>query len=414
METDLGCLGQVYISYWIQSGLALLGTILILLWSFGTYCLCFPILVTRYGKEAKEITRELAAKLKAKRLPSLTAALTDFQKAQCFFMMAINFAALVNKSQGGLDPTNLQQLYNNYILIRSVSVSGYLPVTLTLLGLHIVGMVSWYLLILSTLTVGVSIATLIDLGSFTPGQSDLSAIASVAEDENLKNCGGMNWTVYCLQTLDQGANAHVDPSNGADNALGFCLIVLVFVLAEQSHIFTNPATKETRTWLLKTYNLCVVDLFSLRGFEAILATLYGFGELLIRSNLPKPGLLDPVLWPLPFVPIYISYYTLAYLAYICVISHLGHGRTQKALGKLKNYWLIFTLDSITAVVWFFAGLVSLNVFAILSWSAPCSIIVNRDRLTTFQGAVYSIYIPIHEPTLHPQSQVSRLDVCLSK
>ena len=188
-------------------------------------------------------------------------------------MMAINIAALVNKHQGGLDPDDLQQLYNNYKLIRSISISGYLPVTLTLLGLHIVAMVSWYLLILSTLTVGVSIVTLIDLGKFSPRRSDLNAIASAASnDESLKNCGGMDLTVYCLHTI-------WDPSNGGSAALGFCLFVLVFVVAEQSHIFTNPVTKETRTWLLKVYDLCVVDLISLRVFEFFLLVLCRFGEL---------------------------------------------------------------------------------------------------------------------------------------
>lgn len=57
-------------------------------------------------------------------------------------MMAINVAALVNKHRGGLDPKSLQQLYNDYILTRSISISGYLPITLTLFGLHIVGIVS--------------------------------------------------------------------------------------------------------------------------------------------------------------------------------------------------------------------------------------------------------------------------------
>ena len=194
-------------------------------------------------------------------------------------MMAINIAALVNKYQGGLEPTSLQQLYNNYILIRSISISGYLPVTFTLLGLHIVAIVSWYLLILSTLTVGVSIVTLIDLGKFSPSRSDLDAITSVASaGEGPQSCGGMNLTVYCLHTINEGGTTDWDPSNGAKAALGFCLFVLLFVFADLSHIFTDPVTKETRTWLLKIYNFCVVDSFSLRGFEAFLVALSWFGE----------------------------------------------------------------------------------------------------------------------------------------
>lgn len=254
----------------------------ILLSSFGTYYLSFPILAIRSGKEAKEVAHNLAAKWKTKRLPSLAAALTDFQKAQCFFMMAINIAALVNKHKGGLDPENLQQLYNNYVLIRSISVSGSLPVTFTLLGLHIVAMVSWYLLILSILTVGVSIVTLVDLGNFSPSPSDLSSIASVASgNQNLPSCGGMNLTVYCLQAIDQDGTAGLDPSLGATAALGFSLTILVFVVAEQCHAFTNLSTKETRIWLLKVYNFLVVDLVSLRGLEYILAFLSFLGERLL-------------------------------------------------------------------------------------------------------------------------------------
>lgn len=57
-------------------------------------------------------------------------------------MMAMNIAALVNKHRGCFDPKSLQQLYNNKILIRSISPSGYLPITLTLFELHIVGIIS--------------------------------------------------------------------------------------------------------------------------------------------------------------------------------------------------------------------------------------------------------------------------------
>lgn len=198
--------------------------------------------------------------------------MTDFQKAQCFFMMAINVAALINKHRGGLDPKNLQQLYNNYVLINNISISGFLPVTLTLFGLHIVDMVSWYLLILSTLTVGLSMVTLVDLGSFSPNTSDLEAIASVAQGKKglLDNCGGKDLTVYCFQASN--------PDIWAYAILGTCIVVLVFLVAEQSHAFIDPSTKEARPWLLKAYELCVVDSFSLRGFEFILALIWWFSK----------------------------------------------------------------------------------------------------------------------------------------
>ena len=96
----------------------------------------------QYGKGINGVPRKVAADIKSNRLPSVIAFMTEFQKAQCLFMMAIEIAALVYKYKGDLDSITLQQLYNNYILIKSISISGYLPVTLTLFGLHIVEMVS--------------------------------------------------------------------------------------------------------------------------------------------------------------------------------------------------------------------------------------------------------------------------------
>ena len=195
----------------------------------------------------------------------------EFQKAQCFFMLTVNVAALVSKYQGGLDPENLQQLYNNYIFIETISIGGYLPITFTLLGLHIVQVSSWYLLILSILTMGISIATVVNLGIFSPRPSDLRAIASVAHgNEGLSNCGGNDLTVYCLRTMEKGHLSDWDPSNGAYAILGFCLVVLASLIVDQVHASMNPSTKETRSWLLEAYEDYMGNLFSLRGFEFVL------------------------------------------------------------------------------------------------------------------------------------------------
>lgn len=58
---------------------------------------------------------------------------------------------------------------------------------------------------------------------------------------------------------------------------------------------------------------------------------------------------------------------MAYLVYVFVISHLGHGRTQKALSKIQNYWFLFSSDFIMAVIWLLYGLPSVNVFGLLVW-----------------------------------------------
>ena len=59
---------------------------------------------------------------------------------------------------------------------------------------------------------------------------------------------------------------------------------------------------------------------------------------------------------------------MVYLVYIFVISHLDRGYTKKALSRLKNDWILLAADSITALLWFLSGLLSLNIFAISAWS----------------------------------------------
>lgn len=58
--------------------------------------------------------------------------------------------------------------------------------------------------------------------------------------------------------------------------------------------------------------------------------------------------------------------TMAYLVYIFVIWHLGLGRAQKALRKLKNDWFLLAADFITAIGWSLTGLVTMNFIAIFT------------------------------------------------
>ncbi len=94
LNSDIGGIG-VYASYWIQSGLALLGTFLVLLWGWGTHYICLPSIAVRRGNNAAKPANRIPETFANRRLAHLTAALTDFQKAQCFFMLAVNIAALV-------------------------------------------------------------------------------------------------------------------------------------------------------------------------------------------------------------------------------------------------------------------------------------------------------------------------------
>ena len=113
-------------------------------------------------------------------LSRLITSLTDFHKSQCYFMLATNLAALVVISRGGLEPQSLQQIYNSWIFLKVIAINGFLPTSFTLANLYIVGMLSWYVILISICTVALSIATFVAVGKFDPSEVELKNFAVIA------------------------------------------------------------------------------------------------------------------------------------------------------------------------------------------------------------------------------------------
>ena len=247
LNPDIGGIG-VYTSYWIQAGLALLGTFLVLSWGWRTHYVCLPSRVARVSDAAKPAQGD-SVTFENRRLACLTAALTDFQKAQCFFMLAINIAALANKANGGLLPVSLQQLYDNYLLLAGVSISGYLPITATLLALHMVDMISAYLLALSGCTVALSIATAVAVGVFKPSRGDLNSIQAQVAKGTHEECAKMDLTVYCLLGLYSDTN--IFHRTDVWVIMGYCIVVLSYIFAYHLNAFRDPLKSQTRPWVLR-------------------------------------------------------------------------------------------------------------------------------------------------------------------
>ena len=245
LNADIGGIG-VYASYWIQSGLALLGTFLVLLWGWGTHYTLLPSIATRRGNSATKPAKGISDNFKTRRLARLTAALTEFQKAQCFFMLAVDIAALANKANGGLLPVSLQQLRDNYSLLAGVAISGYLPITTTLLALHMVDMISAYLLALSGCTVALSVATVAAIGNFKPSRGDLESIQAQASKGGYPECGNLDPGVYCLQyQYSDLSNTYVW------GIMAYCLTVLSYIFAYRLNAFRDPLNNQTRPWVLR-------------------------------------------------------------------------------------------------------------------------------------------------------------------
>ena len=165
-------------------------------------------------------------------VPAIKSALVEFHKAQCFFMLAIEIAAqvVVRGKSLSASSTSLQSLYNNYMLIGCISISGFLPITFTQLCLHDSGMRSWYLLIMSTLTVIASATTLYTAGSFRLEEKDVEGLQSLASP--YPSCGRRDPSAYCFR---QNPQDYIDAMvwDGGTPILIFCLIVLTALIADK-------------------------------------------------------------------------------------------------------------------------------------------------------------------------------------
>ena len=199
---------QVYISYWMQTAIALSGFLLLKLcdnqfyrWSIILYYLFWP-LGFRWPVGLKYVKRK-ASSLQAHFCtysPAIKSSLVEFHKAQCFFILAIETAANIAVRRGTLNDstTTLQGLFNNYSLVGSVSISGFLPVTFTLLVLHRAGMHSYYLLILSHCALVLSVITMFRVGDFVVSGADKTKLANASSSTKYPNCGSLDPTIFCL------------------------------------------------------------------------------------------------------------------------------------------------------------------------------------------------------------------------
>ena len=142
-------------------------------------------------------------------------------------MLAVQIAAIVTISKGKSEANNLQQLYNNWEVVHVISISGFLPTSFNLLCLQSVGKRSWYLTILSTITVGISIVTLFRTGSFSPSLKDMDDLAK--KSSTMEFCGNQDPTLYCLERYMDDATIG---SSSTNIMLIFSLIILVYLIVD--------------------------------------------------------------------------------------------------------------------------------------------------------------------------------------
>ena len=225
-------------------GLALLAFFFTIPWSsiirgFRTSLVyCLKALSSQRGSsKEKQNPQALSAPESARQYSkALTTALVNFQKAQCFFMLATNIASLVVEHRGGLAPESLQQLYNTYIFIKVIAIGGYLPITFTLLNLHMIKHLSWYILSLSIVTVAVATTTLtLKNTKFIPTANDFSKITEAASQGGPASCASQNLVPWCYNPRKDGnyfGFNSTSSGDGANDILVFCLVTLAIIVVD--------------------------------------------------------------------------------------------------------------------------------------------------------------------------------------
>ncbi|KAI9672975.1 MAG: hypothetical protein M1817_003139 [Caeruleum heppii] len=186
---DIAGIG-VYISYFIQAACTLVGWTLLNMWDICLYWL------RRQQKDESDRAEAGRARDRSDMLREyqdrLIEALFEFHKAQCFFTLAIQIAALIVIHSNSFEAATLQDISNNYAFLSVLSWGGHVPITFLLLTLRGVGLDSWYLLSLSTCTVGVTTATFASTGHVRP--------LSNFKPSQYPDCAALNPVAFCLHS----------------------------------------------------------------------------------------------------------------------------------------------------------------------------------------------------------------------
>lgn len=242
---------QISVSYWMQCGIAIGAFLLLQCLDSWIYHLYFVGLRRFKGlglKAAKKKALDFQKKWIDRHLKILLIALVEFQKAQCFFILPVQAAALAALSGVTtiLTPTTPQQYLNHRYLFELFGISGMLPVMLILFTLHGAGQKSWYLLGMSTIAVAISAATVLQVTSlpsldFSPG----TRYSACAYQDTTTLCFSFDFEI-----LNDEQGAIFVLAGGYVSIMTLSLVVLAILTLDFLWNPEKPAFVPIRDWLI--------------------------------------------------------------------------------------------------------------------------------------------------------------------
>lgn len=192
----------------------------------------------RGPKKAYASVKDLQRDVSPDQIAALVSALVEFQRAQIFFMLAVQIAALIAlHNPTYMEATSWQQLWNNVGILYDLAFGGCLPVVFGLFILRLASEKSFY-----TLGVSVCCLTLSAVTWFLTAFKRPDPNKSITYDgPDLPACGGMLApTKYCYDTDWWAFNS--DASVKAVPMLAFCFVVQLWLILDQIDLFRIPAS----------------------------------------------------------------------------------------------------------------------------------------------------------------------------
>ena len=254
---DLGGPG-VFASYLIQIFLAFILYVTLRFfstWIRNTIFWLIPLpflgpLIWHFRKGGMQARWDYANRVQAKWTHSEQGEIFDdfldkFQKAQCFFMLPVQIAAMLaifDPERNLLDASTLQQLVDNRDLLQSVAWNGIIPIVFVQFLLHTIRKGTWLTFVLSLTTLTLSAVNYYEIDNRAPSR------ATVADGQGaaIASCGGISPVQYCYTTKssimlnDEWLSLPFDGT--PKHIIEACFAMLVLLLLDLCALF--PARKK--------------------------------------------------------------------------------------------------------------------------------------------------------------------------